>query len=346
MANVLQEPGQDLEADFPKNPADINQSVDFLLDCGLVSSDNASEQDASRVIRKGPKRMLLSEKESSSRDSILSQRSSTNLSFSYGVNAWKSWVQRKYEGGEPSKGEEIRFGPKPMRIKEDILACTAAELNYGLAQFVKEITRPNGERYEPDSIYYLCLGIQQYLLENSRMVNIFTDLYYLTFVQELNKILTSWHHKLTPSKEHMQLSFTNLVRHSRKCTTSRGPAKVVSIRYYPPTKQKKGRESLGKRKRDDDQQPLLEQHENKMNPLRCPVKFYEFYLSKCPENLRNHADVFYLQPVRSCVAESPLWYSVIPMDKNMLQSMLSRILAVREVYEEQLRGGSIGEDTD
>lgn len=50
---------------------------------------------------------------------------------------------------------------KPMRIKEDILACTAAELNYGLAQFVKEITRPNGERYEPDSIYYLCLGIQQ-----------------------------------------------------------------------------------------------------------------------------------------------------------------------------------------
>lgn len=48
-----------------------------------------------------------------------------------------------------------------MRIKEDILACSAAELNYGLAQFVKEITRPNGERYEPDSIYYLCLGIQQ-----------------------------------------------------------------------------------------------------------------------------------------------------------------------------------------
>ncbi|KAG9477991.1 hypothetical protein GDO78_013140 [Eleutherodactylus coqui] len=304
MANVLDQPGQDLEADFPKNSADINQSVDFLLDCGLVSSDEASEQDAARAVRKGAKRMLLSEKESSSRDSLLSQRSSTNLSFAYGVNAWKSWVQRKYEGGEPSKGEEIRFGPKPMRIKEDILACTAAELNYGLAQFVKEITRPNGERYEPDSIYYLCLGIQQYLLENNRMVNIFTDLYYLTFVQELNKILTSWH------------------------------------RSQPPNK------SLGKRKRDDDQQPLMEQHENKMNPLRCPVKFYEFYLSKCPESLRNRSDVFYLQPERSCVAESPLWYSVIPMDKNMLQSMLSRILAVREVYEEQLRGGSIGEDTD
>ncbi|XP_075040566.1 zinc finger MYM-type protein 3 isoform X3 [Mixophyes fleayi] len=389
MANVLEEPGQDLEADFPKNSADINQSVDFLFDCGLVGSEDAPEQDASRVLRKGPKRMLLSERESCSRDSLLSQRSSTNLSFTYGVNAWKSWVQRKYEGGEPSKVEELRFGPKPMRIKEDILACTAAELNYGLAQFVKEITRPNGERYEPDSIYYLCLGIQQYLLENNRMVNIFTDLYYLTFVQELNKILTSWHRSLTSSRlifsrveeehlwdckqlgvyspyvllntlmffntkffglrtaeEHMQLSFTSVVRHSRKCTTSRGTSKVVSIRYYPPVRQKKGRESLAKRKRDDDQPPLLEQHENKMNPLRCPVKFYEFYLSKCPENLRNRTDVFYLQPERSCVAESPLWYSVIPMDKSMLQSMLSRISAVREVYEEQLRGGNIGEDTD
>ncbi|NXU07827.1 ZMYM3 protein, partial [Buphagus erythrorhynchus] len=107
----------------------------------------------------GQKRLVLSE--SCSRDSMSSQPSCTVLNYSYGVNAWKSWVQAKYAGGETSKGEELRFGPKPMRIKEDILACSAAELNYGLAQFVKEITRPNGERYEPDSIYYLCLGIQQ-----------------------------------------------------------------------------------------------------------------------------------------------------------------------------------------
>nr|DBA13708.1 TPA: hypothetical protein GDO54_017052 [Pyxicephalus adspersus] len=329
----------------------------------------------------GPKRVLLSEKESFLQDPVSSKHISTNLSYTYGVNAWKSWVQRKYEGGEPSRSEEIRFGPKPMRIKEDILTCTAAELNYGLAQFVKEVTRPNGERYEPDSIFYLCLGIQQYLLENNRMVNIFTDLYYLTFVQELNKILTAWHRNLTPSRliysrveeehlwdckqlgvyspyvllntliffntkffglrtaeQHMQLSLTNVVRHSRKCTTSRGISKIISICHYPPLQQKKGREGSSKRKRQEDQSIALEQHENKMNPLRCPVKFYEFYLSKCPVNLRNHADVFYLQPERSCVAESPLWYSVIPMDKNMLQSMLSRILAVREVYEQQLRG--------
>lgn len=64
-----------------------------------------------------------------------------------------------------------------------------------------------------------------------------------------------------------------------------------------------------------------------------------------PESLRNRNDVFYLQPERSCIAESPLWYSVIPMDKSMLESMLNRILAVREIYEEHSRGGG-GLDDD
>ncbi|XP_041252268.1 zinc finger MYM-type protein 3 isoform X2 [Onychostruthus taczanowskii] len=388
MANVLDEPGQDLEADFPKNPLDINPSVDFLFDCGLVGPDDVStEQDLPRAVRKGQKRLVLSE--SCSRDSMSSQPSCTVLNYSYGVNAWKSWVQAKYAGGETSKGEELRFGPKPMRIKEDILACSAAELNYGLAQFVKEITRPNGERYEPDSIYYLCLGIQQYLLENNRMVNIFTDLYYLTFVQELNKSLSGWQPTILPNntvfsrveeehlweckqlgvyspfvllntlmffntkffglqtaEEHMQLSFTNVVRQSRKCSTARGMTKVVSIRYYAPAKQKKSRDGgSGKRKREEEV-PMLEQRENRMNPLRCPVKFYEFYLSKCPESLRNRNDVFYLQPERSCIAESPLWYSVIPMDRSMLESMLNRILAVREIYEEHSRLSSLEDDMD
>ncbi|XP_076775025.1 zinc finger MYM-type protein 3 isoform X6 [Arvicanthis niloticus] len=385
MANVLDEPGQDLEADFPKNPLDINPSVDFLFDCGLVGPEDVStEQDLPRAMRKGQKRLMLSE--SCSRDSLSSQPSCTGLNYSYGVNAWKCWVQSKYANGETSKGDELRFGPKPMRIKEDILACSAAELNYGLAQFVREITRPNGERYEPDSIYYLCLGIQQYLLENNRMVNIFTDLYYLTFVQELNKSLSTWQPTLLPNntvfsrveeehlweckqlgvyspfvllntlmffntkffglqtaEEHMQLSFTNVVRQSRKCTTPRGTTKVVSIRYYAPVRQRKGRDiGPGKRKREDE--TILEQRENRMNPLRCPVKFYEFYLSKCPESLRTRNDVFYLQPERSCIAESPLWYSVIPMDRSMLESMLNRILAVREIYEELGRPGE--EDLD
>ncbi|XP_067903432.1 zinc finger MYM-type protein 3-like isoform X2 [Heterodontus francisci] len=390
MANVLDEPGQDLEADFPKTPLELNSGVDFLFDCGLVTTDEEQpESEIPRAVRRGQKRIMLSE--SCSRDSLASQQCCTGLNYSYGVNAWKSWLQAKYASGDTSKSEELRFGPKPMRIKEDILSCTAAELNYGLAQFVKEVQRPNGERYEPDSVYYLCLGIQQFLLENNRMVNIFTDLYYLTFVQELNKMLQGWQPSLLPNglifsrveeehlweckqlgvyspfvllntlmffntkyfglkcvEEHMRLSFTNVIRQSRKCTTPRGTTKLVSICYYVPPHYKKGRDqssTVGKRKREEEV-AVLEQRENRMNPLRCPVKFYEFYLSKCPESMKSRNDVFYLQPERSCVAESPLWYSVIPMDRSMLESMLNRIMAVKEIYDDYSKDSLEDDDVE
>lgn len=46
---------------------------------------------------------------------------------------------------------------------------------------------------------------------------------------------------LQTAEEHMQLSFTNVVRQSRKCSTPRGAAKVISIRYYTPVRHRKGR---------------------------------------------------------------------------------------------------------
>ena len=116
-----------------------------------------------------------------------------------------------------------------MDVKEDPLQCSPVELNQGLSEFVQEIVSPRGPCYRPDSVYYLCLGIQQvssnqayhthshqlkickqevflepkpsnwmdyfvfqYLLENSRMVNIFTDQLYDTFAKELNGILSEW----------------------------------------------------------------------------------------------------------------------------------------------------------
>ena len=74
---------------------------------------------------------------------------------------------------------------------------------------------------------------------------------------------------------------------------------MVPNRYYPPP---------AKGQKPEDRK-MYEQHENHENPLRCPVKLYEFYLSKCPESTKNRNDMFYLQPERSCVPDSPVWYS-------------------------------------
>ncbi|KAJ8401829.1 hypothetical protein AAFF_G00378000 [Aldrovandia affinis] len=375
MANVLDEPGQDLDAGLPKTPLDLNPSVEFLFDCGIVTPDHVHpEHELPGSVQKGSKYLKLSG--SSSREPPGTPPSGTGLSCTYGVNAWKAWAHSKRPGTEERK-------TKRFKIKEDLLSCTAAELNYGLAQFVREVASPNGEGYLPDSVYYMCLGIQQYLLENNRMVNIFTDQYYLSFVQELNKILSRWQPGMSPNgsalsrveeehlweckqlgvyspfvllntlmffntkyfglrtvEQHLQLSFSNVVRQCRRSSTSQGPTKALSVCYFPSPRQQTTKESnLGKRKWEEEAVEL-EQQENRMNPLRCPVKFFEFYLSKCSGSVRNRSDLFYLQPERSCVAESPLWYSAVSMDHGMLESMLNRILAVKEIYEDHTAEGS------
>lgn len=53
------------------------------------------------------------------------------------------------------------FSARRMELKEDVLHCTTAELSYGLCCFINEVKRPNGKPYSPDSLFYLCLGIQQ-----------------------------------------------------------------------------------------------------------------------------------------------------------------------------------------
>lgn len=82
------------------------------------------------------------------------------LKYTFGVNAWKQWVATKNADFEKSS---IRRKP----IKSEILQLTADELNYSLCMFVKEVRKPNGSEYAPDTIYYLVLG------KNLKKKNIF-----------------------------------------------------------------------------------------------------------------------------------------------------------------------------
>ena len=73
------------------------------------------------------------------------------LKYTFGVNAWKQWVMSKNADLEKSS---IRRKP----FKSELLQMTADELNYSLCLFVKEVRKPNGTEYAPDTIYYLVLG--------------------------------------------------------------------------------------------------------------------------------------------------------------------------------------------
>ncbi|XP_053563039.1 zinc finger MYM-type protein 4 isoform X2 [Bombina bombina] len=386
---------EDLEADFP------TESIDTLS----KGSNLFSRSRARRKHRDGfpqPKRRGRKKSVVAVEPRNLMQGSypgcsplGSTLKYMYGVNAWKNWVRWKNSQEDP---EDIKFGgPKsqegeqgdlsplsenvgvrPVKLKEDLLSCTFGELSYGLCQFIQDVRRPNGEKYSADSILYLCLGVQQYLFENGRIDNIFTEPY-SRFMIELTKLLKNWHptilsncymfsrieeehlweckqlgayspiillntllffttkyFQLKSVSEHQQLSFAYVMRRSK---TLKYNTKTTYLRFLPPY-QKSDLEheklSLGKRKRieGEDGQFVMEMEENTDNPLRCPVRLYEFYLSKCSESVKQRNDVFYLQPERSCVPNSPMWFSTMPIDPGTLDSMLTRILMVREVHEE------------
>lgn len=282
-----------------------------------------------------------------------------NFKWVYGVNLFNTWFLNRMtqlKANSPSNNN---------RLPDDLLKLKNDELNILLADFVHEIRKPSGEIYAPESVYYLCLGIQYYLQEKGRVENIFLDNHIFNkFQDSLNEIamryqirintegqITSrieeeilWESKqlgayspfvllntilyfntkyffLDKPESHLQLSFTNVKKHSKRNIGPNGEdyGKTVYLRYYPDF--------------HGLEQVIYEQGENYDNPLRCPVELYNFYLSKCPESAKNRNDVFYLLPEKASLPSSPVWFSSQPISTKMLERMINRIKMVREVNE-------------
>ncbi|NWR90114.1 ZMYM2 protein, partial [Furnarius figulus] len=372
LPDVPYEPDLDIEIDFPRATEELDTENEFLLP--PVFGEEYEEQPRPRSKKKGVKRKAVSEYQSHD-DSSENSECSFPFKYAYGVNAWKHWVKSRCLDEELPELEELK-SIKSVKLKEDLLSHTSAELNYGLTHFVNEIRRPNGENYAPDSIYYLCLGIQEYLYGSNRKDNIFIDPIYQTFEHELNKILRSWQPSILPDgsifsrveedylwrikqlgshspvallntlfyfntkyfglktvEQHLRLSFGTVFRQWKK-----NPLTMESkacLRYQVSSLCRADSEdkiTTGKRKHEDDV-PVFEQVENTSDPARCPVKMFECYLSKSPQNLNQRTDMFYLQPECSVSAESPIWYTATSLDRNTLENMLVRVLLVKDIYD-------------
>ncbi|KAM6416642.1 zinc finger MYM-type protein 2 isoform 2-T5 [Pluvialis apricaria] len=372
LPDVPYEPDLDIEIDFPRATEELDTENEFLLP--PVFGEEYEEQPRPRSKKKGVKRKAVSEYQSHD-DSSENSECSFPFKYTYGVNAWKHWVKSRCLDEELPELEELK-STKSVKLKEDLLSHTSAELNYGLTHFVNEIRRPNGENYAPDSIYYLCLGIQEYLYGSNRKDNIFIDPIYQTFEQELNKILRSWQPSILPDgsifsrveedylwrikqlgshspvallntlfyfntkyfglktvEQHLRLSFGTVFRQWKK-----NPLTMESkacLRYQVSSLCRADSEdkiTTGKRKHEDDE-PVFEQIENTSDPARCPVKMFECYLSKSPQNLNQRTDMFYLQPECSVSTESPIWYTATSLDRNTLENMLVRVLLVKDIYD-------------
>ncbi|XP_056380760.1 transcriptional regulator QRICH1 isoform X2 [Hyla sarda] len=260
-----------------------------------------------------------------------------------------------------------------LRFQEDLISSAVAELNYGLCLMTKESRNGDGEPYDPDVLYYIFLCIQKYLCENGRVDDIFSDPYYIRFTEWLHQILKTFQPRVTPLgfvipshvteemlweckqlgahspatllttlmffntkyfllktvDQHMRLAFSKVLRQTKK-NPSNPKDKSTSIRYLKAL----GIHQTGQQKGfpvTDDM--YAEQTENPENPLRCPIKLYDFYLFKCPQSVKGRNDTFYLTPEPVVAPNSPIWYSTQPISREQMEQMLTRILIVREIQE-------------
>ncbi|XP_052465958.1 transcriptional regulator QRICH1 [Carassius gibelio] len=288
-----------------------------------------------------------------------------------GLEVWRLWVQRK--NAELDKNEQNKLAPigrrQPLRFQDDLVSSSVGELNLALSLMTQEARGLEGEPFEPDSLYYVFLCVQKYMFENGRVDDIFSDQYYSRFCQCLHKILEEWrpsvHHlgyiipshvteemlweckqlgahspstllttlmyfntkyfHLTTVEQHMKVAFSKVLRHTKKNPTN-PKDKSTSIRYLKGV----GPHHVGQKVTDD---MYAEQAEDPENPLRCPIKLYDFYLFKCPQTAKGRNDTYYLTPEPVVVPNSPIWYSTQPITSEQLEHMLTRIMMVREIQE-------------
>ncbi|KAM3935683.1 zinc finger MYM-type protein 2 isoform 3-T3 [Leptodactylus fuscus] len=366
------EPELDIEIDFPRAAEEFDTENEFFLP--PVFDEEYEEQPKPKPLKKGAKRKAVCDQSSSE-----SPESLFPLKYSYGLNAWRHWVKGRIAADELTEY-------KSVRLKEDLLLLPPDVLSYFLSCFIKEVRRPNGDRYAPDSTYYLCLGIQEFLSTNQKTENIFHDQEYKTFGQTLNNILRSWQPSILPDgsifsrveehylwqanqlgtqsstsllftlfyfntkyfnlrtvDQHLRLSFGSVLKQWKRNPLTQ--EKRACLQYQESSlfeSDSEDKVTPGKRKHEDDD-TILEQIENTADPSRCPVKIFEYYLSKSPQNLNQRMDVFYLTP-ESLSPDSSLWFTSTPLDRNTLENMLIRVLLVKDIYDKN--SYELDEDTD
>ncbi|CAG06870.1 unnamed protein product, partial [Tetraodon nigroviridis] len=286
-----------------------------------------------------------------------------------GLEVWCLWARRKNE--ELERLGQTKLAPigrrQPLRFQEDLVSSAVAELNLGLSLMTQEARGLDEQPFSSDVLYYVFLCIQKYLSENGRVDDIFSDPYYVRFCESLHKILDGWksgvtqlghvipshvteemlweckqlgahspatllttlmyfntkYFRLTTPEQHLKVAFTKVLRHTRKNPTN-AKDKTTSIRLL------KGQHGAGQKGTDD---MYDEQTEDLENPLRCPIKLYDYYLFKCPQSIKGRNDAYYMMPETVVAPNSPMWYSSQPLSSQQVERMLSRIMVVREIQE-------------
>lgn len=290
-------------------------------------------------------------------------RSRISLKSRYGLNAWRRWALSSTNQSLHTKDSSTPV----CGSRDSLLELSSEQLNQALCCFVREVRRPNGERYSADSLLYLCLGLQKHLLSRGRAEDLFADSCFQPFVEELSLVLRGWKPHVLPDgscwgrvQEDALWSSGHLGAHSPACLLrsllylnskylgARSVEQHLSLSFchvyrteprasrspsppVPSLSQDTPEQSQSrKRKRQDDElsESLLSRVSERERPL------YQLYRDKCPAAVRSSRDVLYLLPDPQASAEG-LWFSQSPLPPSALEQHLTRALLVCELHQEE-----------
>uniref|UniRef100_A0A3Q4H114 Zinc finger, MYM-type 2 n=1 Tax=Neolamprologus brichardi TaxID=32507 RepID=A0A3Q4H114_NEOBR len=359
-----------------------NTALILASDSFFIYADKKRELEGSLMglfALKGNKKLAVEEKPdvASSSSSNVTNRTSEGRSLPlkarYGINAWKRWALSPPDQSDDTKAQE---SSKAARPKRNLLSVSSEELNVALSRFVREVCRPSGERYSPDSILYLCLGIQQHLHSKGRKDDLFSDPCYQQFGEELNKVLKDWQPSVLPDgslwgrveeqslwssrhlgeqspaallrslvylntkyfglrtvEQHLRLSFSNVYGPDTLHPVTKETTVCIRVPSVSQDHHGEAGKCIMKRKRkvEDDEQEERDSNSGG-SAQRCPAKKHECHLY---ELYRSNLDVFYVQPDPDCSPDDALWFSSTPLDRRILESLLIRILLVRDIYSDK-----------
>ncbi|EUB54979.1 Zinc finger MYM-type protein [Echinococcus granulosus] len=259
---------------------------------------------------------------------------SYHLKFSYGINAWRLWVNHTSQ-------------PKALA---DLVDVPDDELNIALTRFVHEVRKPNNETYVADSIFYLCLGIQEYLNENGRAINLFGEPRFASFANALDTVLADFRPRISPEgmlicrieEEHMWearqlgdetphiLLFTLLYFITKHMWLRTGD-QHAQLRFSNFKLKRENPSSecvLFVSSGSSDSYRMFSTGEQFS---RCPIQLFRNYLKKCPQALVAGGGSFYLSPLPE--PSLTTWFSETRVPASQLQVMLNRIKMVKEIQE-------------
>ncbi len=309
------------------------ESIPGFEDSSDGESSNSEMEDESSTTLTSHRKKIIKENGSSidhsniltNQTKIVSSSSSTvhqnseDLPLGYfkwnlGIKAFNTWLANKIERTKlESIKQKTMFPVLPARQPNDLLKLKNGELNSYLVEFVNEVRKPNGEIYAPESIYYICLGIQFYLQEKgARNENIFLDFSLFDEFQEaFNKIALRYNIRIDAEGQIISKIEEEILWESKQLGAHSPFVLLITILYFN-TKyfflgkveahkklsfnnvKKHAKRNIGPDGTDYGksnylryypdfhgmEQVIYEQGENYENPLRCPIELYNFYLSK------------------------------------------------------------------